>query len=450
MWFLGLFTIAFSLVGLANAHLTAWHKSMYCLNGTTPGQVNYNTDDAVQPLWMLSKNDYWFHHINGCDEFPPAEGDFLELPAGRSFTVEIATNRAFTSLSYNGEFSTEWLDGQNHTGSVETLLDAALSPEGCITDPNIHTQNETMASGTAFAIAYKSDIKDVTLEDLVVFTVRYNTPWKRVTTYDVPAQMPACPDGGCMCAWVWIPNGCGEPNIYMEGYKCMVTNATSTTSLATPQAPVWCEDDQTKCVQGAKQIMIWNQLEGNNINVTGLDLSGNPKSPTYNAKCGFKDGAQDDIFGTSNSPSTQTTSAAPSTPPTITSNTTPTTSGTTSSTSSTAPASSNSETPVSGTSLEPSPSSSPCTSSTPYVFAPSTPTTTNTPVFPLPSTSPIPSSNPSTDPGDPGTNPYTRLHHTESQTTPTVAYALNIPLSSPASKSCKRRRMVHKRRAFAF
>ncbi|KAI6014655.1 hypothetical protein EDC04DRAFT_2578681 [Pisolithus marmoratus] len=280
-----------ALAGLTSAHLAAWHPSMYCLNGTTPGQVNYNTEDAVLPLWMLSKSDYWFHHSNGCDQFPPAEGDVLELPAGGSFTIEIADNRGVTSLSYDGTHATEWPDGQNHTGSTDVLLDATIS-DGCITSPNIHTQNETMAAGTAFAIAYKSELSEVTLEDLVVFTVRYNTPWKRLTTYDVPAAMPACPSGGCTCAWVWIPNGCGEPNIYMEGFKCMVTNATSTTPLGTPSAPVWCEDDQSKCVQGAKQIMIWNQLEDNNIEVSGFDLSGMAKSPAYNAKCGFKDGKQ--------------------------------------------------------------------------------------------------------------------------------------------------------------
>lgn len=70
----------------------------------------------------------------------------------------------------------------------------------------------------------------------------------------------------------------------------MVMNATSTTPIATPQPPVWCDEDPSQCVQGAKQIMIWNQLEGNNVNVTGWDLSGMPKSPAYNAKCGFKDG----------------------------------------------------------------------------------------------------------------------------------------------------------------
>jgi hypothetical protein len=57
----------------------------------------------------------------------------------------------------------------------------------------------------------------VTAENLAVFTVRYqyahflfginllifarcSTPWKRVTSYDVPADMPACPSGGCICA----------------------------------------------------------------------------------------------------------------------------------------------------------------------------------------------------------------------------------------------------------
>jgi len=70
----------------------------------------------------------------------------------------------------------------------------------------------------------------------------------------------------------------------------MVTNAISTTPIATPKAPVWCEGDQSACTQGAKQILIWNQVEQNNIAVTGYDLEGNHKSPAYNSKCGFQDG----------------------------------------------------------------------------------------------------------------------------------------------------------------
>ncbi|KAH7910501.1 hypothetical protein BJ138DRAFT_101827 [Hygrophoropsis aurantiaca] len=287
-----------SLVGLAQAHLTAFHKAMYCLNGTVQGQVDYNNDAPVSPLWNLKKSDYWFHHINKCDEFPPAPDDFLELPAGGDFTVEIAANRALTSLSYDGKFATAWGDGKTHPSDygVHNLDGAPISASQCIHTPNIHTQNQSMAAGTAFAISYESDLSKVDITNLVVFTVRYHTPWLRLTTYDVPAAMPPCPPEGCICAHGWIPNGCGEPNIYMTGYKCKVTNSTSNAPLSTPKPPVWCEDDQTKCVQGAKQFMIWNQAEGNNIEVNGYDLSGSHKSPAYNSKCGFKDGAQDDIF----------------------------------------------------------------------------------------------------------------------------------------------------------
>jgi hypothetical protein len=44
------------------------------------------------------------------------------------------------------------------------------------------------------------------------------------------------------------------------------------------------------CVQGAKQMIFWNQLEGDNIEVEGNDFSGNPRSPSYNDKLGFLDG----------------------------------------------------------------------------------------------------------------------------------------------------------------
>ncbi|KAI6101920.1 hypothetical protein F5141DRAFT_1136398 [Pisolithus sp. B1] len=467
-----------ALAGLTSAHLAAWHPSMYCLNGTTPGQVNYNTDDAVLPLWMLSQSDYWFHHSNGCDQFPPAEGDFLELPAGGSFTVEIADNRGVTSLSYNGTHATEWTDGQNHTGSTDVLLDAAIS-DGCITSPNIHTQNETMASGTAFAIAYKSELSDVTLEDLVVFTVRYNTPWKRLTTYDVPAAMPACPSGGCICAWVWIPNGCGEPNIYMEGFKCMVTNATSTTSLGTPSAPVWCEEDQSQCVQGPKQIMIWNQLEGNNIEVSGLDLSGMAKSPAYNTKCGFNDGAQNDIFAsnTSSTPSasspltavqtTQTTPTASSTPVISNTSATPSTYSPTTTPNSSSPTAPNSvppSTPAPSCSASPStpspsspssPSSPPSSDSTPSSPPPSS---DSTPSPPPPSFNSAPSPPPpstliSTNPSSPSDTPSssrtpTSMGSVIPLTTPpsNTAIVASTPSPSTGSPTCKRKRMAHKRK----
>lgn len=296
-----------AFVAYAHAHLVAWTQGMYCKNGTVPGVDNVNNDAPITPLYQLKYSDYWFHGVNGCNNFPPDEGEYLELPAGGSFTAEIADNRAATTLSFNGAKTSDWPDGASHPDgySITNTGGAALSDVGCLQEPNLHTQNETMAAGTAFAISYNSDMSQVNLNNLVVFSVRYNTPYKRVVQYDVPADLPACPDGGCTCAWMWIPNGCGLANMYMAGYKCMVTNATSTVPVATPQAPVWCEDDQSQCVKGAKQVMIWHQAEGNNVDVSGLDDAGNWKSPGYNWKMGFADGAQNDIFQNSNTGSSK-------------------------------------------------------------------------------------------------------------------------------------------------
>ncbi|KAJ2917948.1 hypothetical protein MD484_g2430, partial [Candolleomyces efflorescens] len=240
------------LVPVVSGHVAAWHKGMYCLNGTTPGVDNQDANEIVTPLWELSREDWWMHHVDKCDEFPPAEGDFLELPSGQSFVVELAVNRAFTTLSYDGANTGIFGDGQDHPGLGYTD-EGKHGAEGCITEPNIHTQNETMAAGTAFAISYTSDIKQVTPENLVVFTVLYHTPWKRIAEYQVP-ELPACPEGGCHCVWGWVANGCGEPNMYMEPFRCKVVGHTGSRAVAPAVAPVWCEDDPNHCVKGPKQV----------------------------------------------------------------------------------------------------------------------------------------------------------------------------------------------------
>ncbi|KAJ3524413.1 hypothetical protein NMY22_g11009 [Coprinellus aureogranulatus] len=263
-------------------HIAAWNKGMYCLNGTRPGVNDLDTTDAVPPLWQ-------------CDEFPPAEGDFLELPAGGSFIVELAVNRAFTSLSYD-----------------------------------VHTQNEAMAAGTAFAISYESDITKVTPENLVVFTVLYKyvqleAPlWICARVIHVVDAFPAVPLGialqntesqcsrraqkegviACLTLRFGVNRSslpsthgrCGEPNMYMQPFKCKVVGQTGSRALASGVPPQWCEDDQSKCVAGPKQMVYWNQLEGNNVFVSGVDLSGRARAPAYNNKMGFANGAQPDIF----------------------------------------------------------------------------------------------------------------------------------------------------------
>ncbi|KAF6758554.1 hypothetical protein DFP72DRAFT_1105352 [Ephemerocybe angulata] len=82
---------------------------------------------------------------------------------------------------------------------------------GCITSPNMHAQDQSRAAGTAFAISYHSDLKDVTPENLVVFSVRYNTPWKRVIYYDVPASLPACPPEDAHAPGAGSPTAVGSP-----------------------------------------------------------------------------------------------------------------------------------------------------------------------------------------------------------------------------------------------
>lgn len=47
--------------------------------------------------------------------------------------------------------------------------------------------------------------------------------------------------------------------MYMANYRCHVTNTTSNKRLAPAKAPVYCKDDQSKCVKGAKQMVAWNR-----------------------------------------------------------------------------------------------------------------------------------------------------------------------------------------------
>ncbi|KAJ6448877.1 hypothetical protein C8R45DRAFT_1045484 [Mycena sanguinolenta] len=287
-----MFSLLVSLSTLLNlpfaaAHVAAWHKGMYCLNGTTPGFDDQNANTIANPLFNLTKKDWWFHAIDHCDQFPPDEGDFLELPANGEFTVELAVNRAFTTLSYGGANTGRYLDGQNYTGGLGGL--------DCITSPNIHTQNQSMAAGSAFAISYNSELAGVTPENLVVFTTLYHTPWERIATYAVP-NLPACPAGGCICAWGWVPNGCGEPNIYMQGFRCNVTGQPGDAALAPAVPPTWCQDSPANCSTGARQMIYWNQAEGNNIEVSGYDESGSPKSPAYNSVLGFDEGCYSSLI----------------------------------------------------------------------------------------------------------------------------------------------------------
>jgi len=280
--------VVLAAVSQTEAHTAAFANGMYCRGGPNPGQDDQNTNTAVNPLYNLPRSQWWFQADRGCDRVPPAQGQYLNLPAGGSFTVELAHNRAQTTLSYNGQFTTDWPDGFQHPEDWR----GPGNPPDCIQDDGaMHTNNQSMAGGTAFAISYNSEISQVNMENLVVFTVLPNTPWKRIATYQVPADLPPCPANGCTCAWLWIPKGCGEPNMYMQGFKCMVTGSNSNRRLATAQPPRYCRDNQNDCVRGAKQMIAVRQAEGNNV-----QLPSNGDFVTYSSSFGFQPGAQNDIF----------------------------------------------------------------------------------------------------------------------------------------------------------
>lgn len=159
---------------------------MYGFNVTD--QFSYD-NRPVSPLVNFTFQQWWYH---GHLDFPPHPSDIFELPAGTNVTTEIACNKGATSFF-------------------------ASSDGGDIRDPNnpnnpcpgspiseFHTTGIEDVKGCALAIAYKSNASDVNPEDFTVFSVNHTCVWTRFTDFAVPERMPACPEGGCQCAFFWI------------------------------------------------------------------------------------------------------------------------------------------------------------------------------------------------------------------------------------------------------
>ncbi|KAG8797996.1 hypothetical protein FRC18_008785, partial [Serendipita sp. 400] len=119
--------------------------------------------------------------------------------------------------------TTDWGDGKHHPEDYSSTNTGGepLNSAGCLLSPNFHTEDQMGAAGTAFAISYESDIHKVTAENLVVFTVKYHTPWKRITTYEVPAGLPKCPKGisrSSLCSMTLIRSYQGGATVSGDGY----------------------------------------------------------------------------------------------------------------------------------------------------------------------------------------------------------------------------------------
>lgn len=277
---LSILALGLTLTSSVAGHACPWDKSMFGFNYT-------GANKPQNPLQQLSFNDWWFHseaHLN----MPPNVGDYLNFPAGGSMFVEITCDK--------GASSSYWA---NPGGDIRSGNDVCPGNNTL----EFHAKNINDAKGTAFAIAYTpaTQAKSIKPEDFVIFTVNHTSVWERFTKFEVPAKMPACPHGGCTCAWFWIHNAdAGSEQNYMNGYACNITGATSTVPLAKPQVPRRCGADNDpelvkpaapkNCTYGAKSPMYWDQKEQNNM------FEGTHAPPLYNDLYGYKDGAQNDIF----------------------------------------------------------------------------------------------------------------------------------------------------------
>ena len=140
----------------------------------------------VAPLMDMTFDQWWFHGHLG---YPPNPGDVFQLPAGRPATAEIACNKGATSYFASS-------DG----GDIRNGDDPCPG-----SPPEVyHTTGIDDVTGCGLAIAYKSDVREVQPEDFTVFSVNHTCVWHRFTDFQVPARMPPCPAGGCLCAWFWI------------------------------------------------------------------------------------------------------------------------------------------------------------------------------------------------------------------------------------------------------
>jgi hypothetical protein len=180
--------------------------------------------------------DQWFGH--GYKSFPPVSGDFMSLPSGGTYNGEIQCNRAQTkmgnpasteakpqyacdvSIPARGMFINVWAGaGQSGLGSSDTDEQG----EGALHTTNRFGQSVSVKAfgGTSLGIAYTSDINSLRPNDMTIISVNYASPWTRQVAYKIPAGMPPCPSGGCICSWNWIHRagngeGYGEEIVRMD------------------------------------------------------------------------------------------------------------------------------------------------------------------------------------------------------------------------------------------
>ncbi|KAK6910123.1 hypothetical protein I203_104154 [Kwoniella mangroviensis CBS 8507] len=270
------FTLVASVVSV-DAHIALWDEGMYGWDPNDPNQ-----SEPVLPLMHLPFNEWWFH---GYIDKPPADGKIMNLPSGGTYHGQVACNKALTSYGQNDYQQTGIYacDGDGATGGIGAMH---TSDQWASPDPKD-------VKGCGIAIAYESDVNKIQPADFTVISVNYTCPWFKNVDFQIPSDLPPCPEGGCHCMWGWIHAAdAGSEQNYFLGYRCNITDATGITPLPSPKTANKCNypTDTSNCTVGAKQPHYWYQAERNN------NPQGEYDPPFYNNEYGFINGAQTDLF----------------------------------------------------------------------------------------------------------------------------------------------------------
>lgn len=151
----------------------------------------------------------------------------MNLPAGGTYHGQVACNKALTTYGVvpsqqTGIYACEGDDPKiGGIGAMHTD-DKWNTPVNQLKD----------VKGCGLSIAYKSDANDLVPEDFTVISTNYTCPWFKHVDFQIPADLPPCPPGGCHCMWGWVHSVlAGSEQMYQLNYRCNVTGATGTRAI---------------------------------------------------------------------------------------------------------------------------------------------------------------------------------------------------------------------------
>ncbi|WWC60981.1 uncharacterized protein I303_103558 [Kwoniella dejecticola CBS 10117] len=253
-----------ALLPLARAHMSMWAESMYGFS---------QSYEPVTPLSGKSFNEWWFH--GNANDKPSA---VTTLVPGQDLTLEMACQKGYTSFG-SGNPTDDACPGDSgayHAGG-QTGSQSGWSGN-----------SESSLMGCALAIAFKPTAAQTNMEDFTVMSIQESCVRQRLTSFSIPNNLPACPEGGCTCAWFWAgKNSANE--MYMTGFRCDVSGGSGTT-YPSPAPP------RKGKISGATQPYYWANEP------TNLDFTPTWETkPSYDSAWGWTPGAQTAAFGAAGS-----------------------------------------------------------------------------------------------------------------------------------------------------